>query len=128
MRKTKYISVVALLYLATSASVVFAHVDVRANLLHDGKTATNLIRTGTGTHTYESVPHWCQLPKDATRLGNTHGNIIIDAAGSVYFNTDTERSVMVYQADGAFGLKFSVVDGFFGLLKRYNLNTFFVLE
>lgn len=102
MQKKRYISVFALLYLAHASSQVFGHVGVHENLAHDGKTATNLVHTGTGAHTYESVPHWCQLPKDSAQLGNTHGNIIIDASGSVYFNTDTERSIMVYQPDGAF--------------------------
>jgi hypothetical protein len=102
MLNAKYMSVFTLCYLALSVSMVFAHVGVHANLLHDGMTATTLIRTGTGPHGYESIPHWCQLPKDIKQLGNTHGNIIVDNAGSVYFNTDTERSVMVYQADGAF--------------------------
>ena len=89
MQKERVISVVTLFCLAVPVSMAFAHVDFQANLLHDGKTATHLIRTGTGSHTYESVPHWCQLPKGALQLGNTHGNIVIDAAGSVYFNTDT---------------------------------------
>jgi hypothetical protein len=61
-----------------------------------------VIRTGSGGFRYESIPNWCQLPKGIQQLGNTHGNIVIDAGGLVYFNTDTERSVMVYRADGRF--------------------------
>ena len=102
MKNAKYIAIFTLFYLGVSASMVYAHVGTHANLLHDGITATTLVRTGTDSHAYESVPGWCQLPKDVKQLGNTHGNIVLDAAGNVYFNTDTERSIMVYQADGAF--------------------------
>ncbi|MCF7973739.1 MAG: 6-bladed beta-propeller [Phycisphaerae bacterium] len=102
MRNSKYISVLTLFYLSNVVSMAFGHIGTHADLLQDGMTATSLIRMGTGDYGYESVPHWCQLPKDVTQLGNTHGNIIVDAAGSVYFNTDTARSVMVYRADGSF--------------------------
>lgn len=64
-------------------------------------TVARAITTGTGAFTYRSVPGWCRLP-DATPLGNTHGAIVIDRAGLVYFNTDTERSIMVYRPDGRF--------------------------
>jgi sugar lactone lactonase YvrE len=62
-------------------------------------TAEHRIVVGSGDHTYEAVPGWCKLP-DGKPLGNTHGGIVIDAAGLVYFNTDTERSIMVYEPDG----------------------------
>ena len=82
--------------------MAFAHGGLHTHALHDGKTAVEKIRTGAGAHCYESVPKWCQLPDGLSQLGNTHGNIVIDEAGSVYFNTDTERSIMKYQADGSF--------------------------
>ncbi|MFK7961317.1 MAG: hypothetical protein AB8G96_12430 [Phycisphaerales bacterium] len=44
---------------------------------------------------------WCKLPSDRP-LGNTHGGIVIDAAGHVYYNTDTDRAIMVHTADGEF--------------------------
>lgn len=36
------------------------------------------------------------------KLGNTHGCIVFDSANNVYFNTDTENSVMVFAPDGTF--------------------------
>jgi hypothetical protein len=102
MKNTKHISLFALFCLINSVSIVFAHVGTHANLLQDGLTATQTVQMGTGRLGYESVPNWCQLPENLKRLGNTHGNIVIDAAGLVYFNTDTERSIMVYRADGSF--------------------------
>jgi hypothetical protein len=102
MRKKTYLTVFVLAYLTGSVSMVFAHAGPHSHALPEGKTATTLIRTGTGGLCYESVPNWCQLPSGSKQLGNTHGNIVIDAEGSVYFNTDTERSVMVYRADGSY--------------------------
>ena len=50
---------------------------------------------------YEPVLGWCRLP-DERALGNTHGGIVIDAQGRVYYNTDTDRSIMVHRPGGAF--------------------------
>jgi hypothetical protein len=102
MRKTTYPIMFTVACLAGPVSMVFAHAGPHTQALPEGKTATNLIRTGSGRLCYESIPNWCQLPNGIKQLGNTHGNIVIDAGGSVYFNTDTERSVMVYRADGSF--------------------------
>ena len=59
------------------------------------------MRFGEGDFTYESVPGWCRLP-DEQPMGNTHGAIVIDRKGRIYFNTDTKRSIMVYAPDGRF--------------------------
>lgn len=56
---------------------------------------------GEGAHTYRWQTDWPRLA-DGTDLGNTHGDIAIDAAGLVYFNTDTEQAVMVFRQDGTF--------------------------
>ncbi len=54
-----------------------------------------------GDALYEPVAGWCKLPSDRP-LGNTHGGIVIDGAGHVYYNTDTDRSIMVHRPDGTF--------------------------
>ncbi|MBK8979655.1 MAG: hypothetical protein IPM29_27465 [Planctomycetes bacterium] len=54
---------------------------------------------GAGRHTYRWVPGFA-VREGGQDLGNTHGCIAVDAAGNVYFNTDTERAVMVYRPDG----------------------------
>jgi hypothetical protein len=64
-------------------------------------TVAAAVTLGAGEHVYESVPNWCRLP-DERPLGNTHGSIVIDEAGQVYFNTDTDRSIMVYTPGGRF--------------------------
>lgn len=50
---------------------------------------------------YEPVPGWCKLPSDRP-LGNTHGGIVIGPEGQVMFNTDTDRSIMVYTPEGEY--------------------------
>jgi len=59
------------------------------------------IIVGVDGHRYESVPGWCRRA-DEKPLGNTHGAIVIDRSGRVYFNTDTTRSIMVYSPEGRF--------------------------
>lgn len=50
---------------------------------------------------YSVEPSWghkgLELP-----IGNTHGGIVVDPAGRVYYNTDTQRSIMVHEGDGTF--------------------------
>ena len=54
-----------------------------------------------GGITYTVVPGWgrdgVELP-----LGNTHGGIVVDTEGHVYYNTDTARSIMVHTPEGSF--------------------------
>lgn len=64
-------------------------------------TAVERVRTGNGTHVYESIPGWCQTP-GAAHVGSTHGGIAVDRAGNVYFTTDTKRSIVVHGPDGRF--------------------------
>jgi hypothetical protein len=46
---------------------------------------------GSGAHRYEAVIGW-GTPPDDRPFGNTHGGVVVDKKGRVYFNTDTERS------------------------------------
>lgn len=56
---------------------------------------------GEGLFTYSWVDGWGRLA-DGTDLGNTHGIILTDSGGNVYFNTDTERAICVLTPDGTF--------------------------
>lgn len=58
------------------------------------------IQLGAGTHRYAWVTGWGRRP-DGGDLGNTHGCIVVDRAGRIYCNTDTEDAVLVFDADGA---------------------------
>ncbi len=63
--------------------------------------ATPTATLGTGEHTYRWVEDWGRLPEGAG-LGNTHGCIVVDGRGRIYVNTDTERAVLRFAADGSF--------------------------
>jgi len=56
---------------------------------------------GSGTHRYEWVRGWGQLP-EGMKFGNTHGAVLLDREGRVYMNTDTENAVIVFDRDGKF--------------------------
>ncbi len=57
------------------------------------------IRMGEGLHTYEWVRGWGDYRADGP-IGNTHGCVVIDFAGRIYFNTDSERAVIVLSPEG----------------------------
>ena len=63
----------------------------------DGKPAEPVIL---GPDRWSVVPGWGQNP-DMT-IGNTHGGVMVDHEGRVLYNTDTERSILIHDADGAF--------------------------
>ena len=63
----------------------------------DGKPAEPVIL---GPDRWSVVPGWGQNP-DMT-IGNTHGGVMVDHEGRVLYNTDTERSILIHDAEGAF--------------------------
>lgn len=56
---------------------------------------------GAGKHRYEWVRGWAKLP-DGMQWGSTHGAVQVDAQNRVYFNSDTENAVIVFDQDGKF--------------------------
>ena len=54
-----------------------------------------------GGITYSVEPGWGTKGVDLP-IGNTHGGIVVDPEGHVYYNTDTQRAIMVHQGDGSF--------------------------
>jgi hypothetical protein len=59
------------------------------------------VRLGAGEQRYAWVPNWLEVPGGGD-LGNTHGEIVVDADGLLHLNTDTARAIMVYRQDGSF--------------------------
>ena len=53
-----------------------------------------------GSEQWAPVTGWGEV--DPSPLGNTHGGIVVDPEGHVYYNTDTERAIMVHDPDGTF--------------------------
>ena len=66
-----------------------------------GKSPDQPVLTGNGQWTYEVVPGWGQLP-EGMELGPTHGTVLVDRDGTVYFCTNSEASVIVWKEDGSF--------------------------
>ena len=57
--------------------------------------------TGNGSWTYEAVPGWGALP-DGKSIGPTHGGVLVGPDRKVYLSTDSEMSIVVWEADGTF--------------------------
>src|SRR5262249_56289350 len=62
---------------------------------------TDPIILGSGNHRYEWVRGWGKLP-DGMQLGSTHGAVQVDSQNRIYFNTDTENAIIVFDQDGKF--------------------------
>src|SRR5689334_7685264 len=54
----------------------------------DAKGVTQLVIAGEGPNTYQSVPNWCQMPAGRQTLGATHGGVVVDKKGNIYFSMD----------------------------------------
>jgi len=57
--------------------------------------------TGNGEWTFEAVPGWGALA-DGRNIGPTHGSVLTGPDGRVYLSTDSEMSIIVWEADGTF--------------------------
>lgn len=67
----------------------------------DALSVTQAVRTGAGDNTYESIPNWCQIPEGRPSLGPTHGGIVYDKQGQIYFSMDGgPHGVLIYTPDG----------------------------
>lgn len=56
---------------------------------------------GEGSHRYRWVPDWGRLD-GGRELGNTHGCMVVDGAGRILANTDTDQAIVMFSADGSF--------------------------
>ena len=56
---------------------------------------------GDGKHRYEWVRGWGNLPA-GIKLGSTHGGVVVDAQNRVYFSTDGDDSIIVFDQDGKY--------------------------
>lgn len=78
-------------------TLAFAHPD---DGKAPGKGPETAVRTGSGDWTYEAVPQWGKLP-EGKNIGPTHGGVVVDnKTGLIYFSTDAQHAILVYQPDG----------------------------
>ena len=56
---------------------------------------------GAGAHRYEWVRGWGRLPA-GMKYGSMHGGVAVDSQEQVYFSTDGDASIVVFDAEGQF--------------------------
>jgi hypothetical protein len=66
-----------------------------------GADVKNSVTTGNGEWTYEVVPGWGKLPEGAA-LGPTHGSVLVGPDQKVYFSTESELAIIVWDEAGNF--------------------------
>jgi sugar lactone lactonase YvrE len=87
----------------TFAPLAFAHDgDTHtADAPPDARGVTHQVIAGEGANTYQSVPNWCQMPEGRKNLGSTHGGVVVDKKGNIYFSMDSgPDAILVYGPDG----------------------------
>lgn len=76
-------------------------VSTIAPSLFSAFSGTDPIILGAGNHRYEWIRGWGKLP-EGMQFGSTHGAVQVDSQNRVYFNTDTENAIIVFDQDGNF--------------------------
>lgn len=56
---------------------------------------------GAGPHRYEWVRGWGRLP-EGKAYGSMHGGVVVDSQNRIYFSTDGDASIIVFDQDGRF--------------------------
>ncbi len=84
--------------LAVLPSILLAHPD---HATAPGADVTSPVVTGNGEWTYEAIPGWGKLP-EGKALGPTHGSVLVAPDETVYFSTESDLAVIVWDKDGNF--------------------------
>ena len=84
-----------------TAPRVSAHPEDERPAPPDALCVTAVVRTGSGDNSYQSVADWCQLPEGRKTLGSTHGGVVVDKDGLIYFSMDEgPQGILVYEPGG----------------------------
>lgn len=89
--------------LLLAALPAYAHPD---NDKAPGPDHDHAYTTGNGEWTYDAIPGWGKLPDDQI-IGPTHGGVLVGPDGRIYGSTDSELSILVWEADGTFVKSFA---------------------
>lgn len=101
MLKTLAASALTAALLATPAMAHDSAEHANVPAPKDALAVTDAVTTGTGANAYRSVPNWCQFPEGAKSVGATHGGIVVDKAGNIYFSMDGgNEGILVYSPEG----------------------------
>ncbi|MEO0454252.1 MAG: hypothetical protein AAFY98_08960 [Verrucomicrobiota bacterium] len=92
-------------FLLTSFLFAFSHAN---GIAHDSPVHTAVpeldqaVILGSENWRFQLLPQWGKLP-GGKAIGPTHGGVVVDPqTGLIYFSTDSEHSILVYQPDGVF--------------------------
>jgi sugar lactone lactonase YvrE len=86
---------------ALTSAVVLAHPEAGLPVPPDSAAVTSVIKTGSGDNSYQSVANWCQIPEGRKTLWSTHGGVVVDKQGLIYFTMNSDApGILVYSADG----------------------------
>ncbi|MDB6072865.1 MAG: hypothetical protein JWO89_505 [Verrucomicrobiaceae bacterium] len=78
-----------------------------------------LCGAATAQVTYEFAPNFIQPPPGKEQIGNSHGEIAVDAAGNFYVSVrDKDAGIQVYGADGKFVKALKLPDSLHGFVIR----------
>lgn len=103
MRKTHRALSTLALAAGLGTTALFAHDGSIGHAPFDPLALLAVVRTGEGEHTYESVPDWCKMPPGREFVGSTHGGVVEDKDGNIYFSMDGGgEGLLVYKPDGTF--------------------------
>ena len=93
-----------LLIFTSLTSLSYAHDGAEKKHSHDHApkpVIAQKVTTGNGTFSYVANATWGKMA-DNSKLGPTHGGIVVDSNGLVYISTDGPHSIVVFKADGTF--------------------------
>src|SRR5262249_42543309 len=76
-------------------------VSTFATSLFSAFRGTDPIILGASNHRYEWIRGWGKLP-EGMQFGSTHGAVQVDSQNRVYFNTDTENAIIIFDQEGKF--------------------------
>jgi hypothetical protein len=107
--------------IALASANAYAHDPAEAGNISTAPTAaiTEAVQTGTGEHSYTTVPGWGKVP-GSDYIGSTHGGIVIDKAGNVYVSTNGPQTLCVFTPAGEFIRSFGKE---FGNIHGMNINS-----
>ncbi len=74
-------------------------ISAPAALQAQDKAKPKPVRMGSGSMTFDTVPGWGLRPDGSSIVGSTHGSVVVDKDGNIYFSANA--GVFVFTPDGA---------------------------
>ncbi len=78
--------------------VVVSLISSVSTLFAQDKPKVKPVRMGSGAMTFDTVPGWGMRPDGSSPVGSTHGSVVVDKDGNIYFSANS--GVFVFTPDG----------------------------